>query len=120
MSDAKTNKNTHKSNSSDWMNKFQEVINSCQSELKKTTQIGMKMLSASQSNAQLHETYESLGHLVRDALKNGDLKWSSQAANDLMEKIDQLEVEMEKFEFEVRNIKRQESQSESSEQEKNP
>jgi len=120
MSNDKTNKSTHKSNSSDWMNKFQEVINSCQTELKKTTQIGMKMLSASQSNAQLHETYESLGHLVRDAIRNGELKWSSQEVNGLMDKIDKLEVEMEKFEFEVRNIKRQESHSESSEQEKNP
>lgn len=97
--------NTHKNASSDWKSKFHEVLSSCQVELKKTTQIGIKMLSASQSNAQLHETYESLGVLVREAIRKGELKWSNQAVNDLMDKIDVLEAQMESFEVEVQNIK---------------
>jgi ubiquinone biosynthesis protein UbiJ len=109
-------------NNSDWMNKFQEVINSCQVELKKTTQIGMKMLSASQSNAQLHETFEALGHLTREAIRNGELKWESERVNQLLNKIDKLENELENFEFEVRSLKNPSSpdHQESSAEEKNP
>lgn len=109
-------------NNSDWMNKFQEVINSCQVELKKTTQIGMKMLSASQSNAQLHETFEALGYLTREALRNGDIEWESEKVQELLAKIDSLENELENFEFEVRNLKNPSSpdHQESSAPEKNP
>ena len=95
-----------KNSQNDWMHKFQEMINSCQVELKKTTQIGMKMLSASQSNAQLHECYESLGVLIREAIKKGEVNWSDQRVDELMGKIDKLEVEMEEFEKEVHEIKR--------------
>ena len=55
----------------DWKNKFNDLLNTCQTELKKTTQIGMKMLSASQSNAKLHETYEALGLWLKEAIENG-------------------------------------------------
>lgn len=93
----------------DWMNKFSDLLNSCQVELKKTTQIGMKMLSASQSNAQLHETYESLGLLVRQALQNGDLNWNDPNVAELINKIEKLETEMEQFESDVREIKNPQS-----------
>ena len=95
----------NKSAQSDWMQKFHEMVNSCQVELKKTTQIGMKMLSASQYNAQLHECYESLGVLVREAIQSGKLDWSNEKVNELLGRIDQLEKEMENFENEVRDIK---------------
>ena len=98
-----------KTEQSDWMNKFQDLINSCQVELKKTTHIGMKMLSASQSNAQLHETYESLGILVRQAIQKGDLSWNDPKVSELLDKIDKLETEMEQFESEVREIKNPQS-----------
>lgn len=91
------------------MQKFQEMINSCQVELKKTTQIGMKMLSASQSNAQLHECYESLGVLVREAMQAGKLNWTDEKVDSILNKIDQLETEMEQFESEVRDIKQSQS-----------
>lgn len=99
----------NKTEQSDWMNKFQELINSCQVELKKTTQIGMKMLSASQSNAQLHETYESLGVLVRQAIQSGSLNWNEPKVTELLDKIDNLETELEQFESEVREIKNHQS-----------
>lgn len=89
-----------------WKAKFQTILNQAHSELKKTTAIGMKMLSASQSNTQLKESYEKLGVLVLDAIKNGDLDWDNPEVKSLASKIDQLEHDLKQLEEEVQNIKK--------------
>lgn len=88
-----------------WSNRFQELLQACQTELKKTTQIGMKMLSASQSNAELHEEHESLGQMVVDAIKNGELVWENEKVKAIIENIDKLKEELHAYEEQVQNIK---------------
>lgn len=89
-----------------WKIKFQSLFNQAQTELKRTTAIGKKMLSASQSNTQLKETYEKLGQLTLEAIKSGELKWQDSKVRELMNKVNQLEEELKKLEEEVQKIKK--------------
>lgn len=100
------NKEEQTLNEQDWKTRFNDLVQSCQNELKRTTQIGMKMLTASQSNMQLHESYEELGRLAKNALNDGSLSWGSSEARDLVEKIEGLEEELEGLEKEVHDIKK--------------
>lgn len=102
----KNNENEINSESQDWKQKFNDLMHSCQMELKRTTKIGMKMLSASQSNAQLKEAYEELGRIAKRSLIEADTSWPSQEARKLAERIVDLEKELEGFENEVRSIKK--------------
>ncbi len=98
-----TNNGNH--NGQQWGNRFQELLQACQTELKKTTQIGMKMLSASQSNAQLHEEHEALGMLVVQAIKSGELSWGNETVKSIIENIDKLKEELHTYEEQVQNLK---------------
>ena len=95
-------------NGGQWGHRFQELLQACQTELKKTTQIGMKMLSASHSNTELHEEHEALGVLVVNAIKNGELNWENESVKSIIENIDKLKDELHSFEEEVQNLKSQE------------
>lgn len=88
-----------------WVDKFNELVNTCQNEFKRTTQIGMKMVSASQSNAQLQEEYQKLGKIVAKAIKKGDLKWENEEAAQLIEQIAQLKGQLKGYEKEVQDLK---------------
>jgi hypothetical protein len=90
-----------------WGNKFQDMLQSCQVELKKTTQIGMKMLSASQSNSLLKEQYEKLGMLTMQSMTNGELDWSNETAKELVERIEKLKVELSALEDQVSSLKKE-------------
>lgn len=90
----------------DWKARFNELVQSCQNELKRTTQIGMKMLSASQSNANLRDAYEELGRLAKNCIADTSLKWDNPQALELAEKIEKLEKELEGLEEDVQNIKK--------------
>lgn len=92
-------------NNNDWKDKFQGLLNSCQSEIKRTTKIGMKMLHASQSNVQLHEKYEELGQLVLKAHEEGILELKDAEALKIIEDIKHLESELHQFEKDVKDIK---------------
>jgi hypothetical protein len=94
-------------NGQQWGNRFQELLQACQTELKKTTQIGMKMLSATQSNTELHEEHEALGILVVNAIKSGELDWKNEKVQSIIENIDKLKNELHLFEEEVQNLKAQ-------------
>lgn len=89
----------------DWKNKVNEIFQVCQDEFKKTTEIGKKMISASKTNSCLHETYEEIGSLVVQALKDGDLKWDNPRVNELIETINKCEEDLELIEGEVNKIK---------------
>ena len=71
-----------------------------------STQIGMKMLTASQSNVQLKETYENLGRLVKDCIDSNELNWDNPQAKQMLEKIQTLQSELEELEEDVQNIKK--------------
>jgi hypothetical protein len=88
-----------------WKNKFQDLMQSCQDELKRTTAIGKKMLSASRSNSQLHEVYEELGRITLEAIKAGELEWDNADVKSVIEKIEQLEVELKEYEEDLQKIK---------------
>lgn len=89
-----------------WKEKFSDMLELCQVELKRTTEIGKKMLSASATNTLLHEKYEDLGKLALAALKDKSLNWENEDAGKLAEQIDQLELELTEFESEVEEIKK--------------
>ena len=57
----------------EWKSKFQEMMQVCQEELKKTTEIGKKMLTASKANSDLKEAYEELGIYIVAETRKGNL-----------------------------------------------
>ena len=89
----------------DWKAKLQDMIKGAQIELKRATKLGKKLVTASHTNSELHQTFEELGKLTRDSIKLGHLDWEHVQAKKLLKKIDQLEKEMELLEDEVQKIK---------------
>ncbi len=96
--------------SAEWRAKMQEVFQACQGELKKTTEIGKKMLSASKANSNLQETYKELGVLLVEALKSKELIWENEEVENLIKKIDGCESDLENIEEEVNKIRFSESE----------
>jgi uncharacterized protein YicC (UPF0701 family) len=88
-----------------WKEKVQEIFQTCSDEIKKTTEIGMKMLSASKTNSQLHESYEELGHLVYKAMKNNEVEWDNARAKELLALIMSCKKDLKDLEEEVVKIK---------------
>lgn len=95
----------NKNNNNPWVDKFNELVNTCQAEFKRTTEIGKKMVSASQSNAQLQEEYQKLGKIVAKALKKGELTWENEKVHELVDLIDNLKKELKGFEKDVQDLK---------------
>ncbi len=90
---------------SEWRNKFNEIFQVCSEELKKTTEIGKKMLSASKTNTTLHETYEELGVLVAKAIKNNELQWDDEKVHRLLKTIEGCKSDLKDIEEEVNDIR---------------
>lgn len=90
---------------SEWKMKFQEIYQLCSEELKKTTEIGKKMLSASKTNSNLHEAYEELGILAAKALKNKELQWENPRVEKLLKTIDGCQTDLNSIEKEVNDIR---------------
>jgi|SaaInlStandDraft_2_1057019.scaffolds.fasta_scaffold149858_2 hypothetical protein len=88
-----------------WKDKVQELFQVCQNELKKTTKIGKKMLSASKTNTHLHDAYEEIGRLTVKALKKGEVKWDNSRISDLLAIVKTCEQELKSIESDVNNIK---------------
>lgn len=89
----------------EWKKKIQNAWDTCQSEVKKTTNIGKKMFSASKTNSFLHESYEELGKLVCESLDSGDLKWENPKVEVLMDKIAQCQENLKEIEVEMNKLK---------------
>ena len=102
------NKNSNKDQTSDWKLKINDLVNTCQTELKKTTQIGMKMLSASQANSQLHETYETIGRWLVESIEDESIKVDDDNVEALVSKVKDLEKNLAGLEEEVQEIKKTE------------
>ncbi|MBK24232.1 MAG: hypothetical protein CME70_09560 [Halobacteriovorax sp.] len=88
-----------------WQSRFQEILQTCQDEVKRTTEIGKKMLTASRTNTNLHEAHEELGQLVVRSIESGELKWENPKVIELLEKIKDCEKDLETIEEEVNKIK---------------
>ena len=85
--------------------RMQKVLQTCQGELKRTTEIGKRMLSASKTNSKLHENYEELGVMVARALAAGELKWDNARVHEILCEINSCEKDLENIEDEVNNIR---------------
>ena len=88
-----------------WKDKVQELFQVCQDELKKTTRIGKKMLSASKTNTNLHEAYEEIGRLAVKSLKENEINWDNPRVEELLSTVATCESELKEIESEVHNIK---------------
>ncbi len=93
--------------------KVSEIFQVCQDELKRTTEIGKRMLSASKTNTTLHSSYEEIGILVVKAIQSGDLKWDNARVKELLATINLCESDLNDIEKEVHDIKAQSAQEES-------
>ena len=90
----KSNKNKGK-----WKAVLQEMMSNVQGEIKKTTDIGIKMFSASKTNSCLKDSYEELGRLVAKELNEDRLDWKHTKLEVLLKTITDCEeslVEIEK------------------------
>ena len=90
----------------DWKNRFNDLVQTCQTELKKTTKIGIKMLSATQSNSQLHESYEELGKWLLEEVKAERIKVDDVRIEGIISKINDLKVQLSEYEDDVQEIKK--------------
>ena len=88
-----------------WKDRFNEMVQVCQEEIKRTTEIGKKMLSASKTNTTLHEAYEELGHLTFKAVESGELSFENDRVKELVNTIKSCEFDLEKIESDVNDIK---------------
>ena len=88
-----------------WRSKFNEIVQVCTDELKKTTEIGKKMLNASKTNTCLHEAYEELGVLVAKAMEKNQLDWDNPRAKELLATIKNCKSNLNDIENEVNKIK---------------
>ena len=71
----------------EWKSRVSEIFQTCQEELKRTTEIGKKMISAYKMNTLLHDTYEDLGRLAARAIQEGSLKWEDPRIEEILKKI---------------------------------
>jgi len=88
-----------------WSKKFIQVLQHWKEELKKTTKIGKKMISASKTNSDLHDLYEDLGKKVYVSLKEKSLNPEDSKLQDFVKKIDELQKQLESMEGDVNKIK---------------
>ncbi len=86
-------------------NKVKVLLSNCREEIEKTTSLGKKMINASRTNSELHETYEELGVLVYKGIKDQTVDLSTLKARELVKRIDMLEEELKLIEEEVKRIK---------------
>ena len=92
-------------NNPNWSKKVMQVLQHAQEELKKTTEIGKKMISASKTSSELHDAYEELGKLIYKGLKEDTLSLEDPRLGEFVEKIDDLQEELGDIESEVNKIK---------------
>lgn len=93
------------SSNAEWKGRVQRMLQTCQGELKRTTEIGKRMLSASKTNSKLHENYEELGVLLAKAMNSGELTWDNPRVHELLTEIKACEKNLEDIEDEVNNIR---------------
>lgn len=94
-----------------WKERVQELFQTCSDEIKKTTEIGMKMLTATKTNSLLHESYEELGRLVYKAVTKDELDWENPRVKELVSTIQSCKKDLREIEQEVVRIKDNQAQT---------
>ncbi len=79
---------------------------SFKSEVSKTTKIGAKMLSASQSNTRLQEVYRELGIWFTEQVEAGEIRVQDKNITDLIRQVKELQDQLADYESEVQEIKK--------------
>lgn len=74
-------------------------------EIKKTTEMGKKMLTASRINTHMKDIYEELGKLLERGVDNGDVDWDSPRLRALLHEIKACKKDLEEIERAMNNIK---------------
>ncbi len=74
-------------------------------EIKKTTEMGKKMLTASRINTQMKDTYEELGKLLEKGVDSGEVDWDSPKLRALLYDIKACKKDLEEIEQAMNNIK---------------
>ena len=88
-----------------WKDRVQRILKTCQNEIKRTAQIGKRMFYATRTNSDLHDAYQELGLLALQDLKKGKLKWKNTRVEQLIEVIQLFEENLANMENEVEEIK---------------
>ena len=88
----------------DWKVRAQDLLQLAQDELKKTAEIGKKMLFASQKTTELRDYYEMLGHKAVTEIRSGKLVWDEPEVKEIMEQITEMEKGLQDIEDDVRKI----------------
>lgn len=94
----------------DWQFKFKKIMRDCQDEITKATVIGKKMITATQTNSELHSCYEELGKLAHKHLKAGLLEWENPRVDELLADIEKCEKDLAHIENQVQDIKKDKSE----------
>jgi hypothetical protein len=95
-----------KKNRQSWRHKAVGVWQVCETELKKTTAIGLKMISASKANGELNEAFEDLGRHLYQSLKTGRHEWHDSKVKMLCQRIQELDHFMHTMEDQVQLLKK--------------
>ena len=96
-----------------WKARMQDLLYVCRDEMKRTTVIGKKMISASRISTTLNRAYEELGELVVKELKSGKLEWDHPQAKRIFKTVLECESQLEAVESEVNNIRFSEEEKKS-------
>ncbi|NOT80485.1 MAG: hypothetical protein HOP07_15960 [Bacteriovoracaceae bacterium] len=85
--------------------KFNYWFHNIQNEIKKTSAIGRKMLTASRTNAHLKDTYEELGKLLEKGVDSGEVDWDSARLRALLHSVKACKKDLEEIERKMNKIK---------------
>lgn len=89
----------------DWKAEINSFLKMLQVEVKKTTEIGKRMLTASKTNSGLHESFEELGRKTYKSLKDKSLIWENADVQELVTLIEVQEKDLENIEVDLKKIK---------------
>lgn len=92
-------------NQQHWKRKVHLFFNSCQSEFKRTTEIGRKMLSASKTSTTLRDAYEELGQILEKEIDQGNQNFSNPRIMDLIAVVKACKNDLEHLEGEMNRIR---------------
>ncbi len=92
-----------------WKMRFKKLFKLCRNEVKKTTQISKKMISASKTSSELSQAYQDLGSLAFEDLKREAIEWKNPKAKKLIHDIEQYESNLQVLEDDVHKLKKSRS-----------
>lgn len=92
-------------NEQHWKRKVHHFFRDCQSEFKRTTEIGRKMLSASKTSTTLRDAYEELGQILEKEIDRGNTSFTHPKIMDLLAVVKACKNDLEHIEGEMNRIR---------------